>query len=422
MTYNFQYMLYLACCGATGATPSKPVQEIEWNTLYRLASQQAVLPLVAYAVKIAGLSLPSAVKTNFQSIIRNTAVNVTIRKLLMLEVLERLDRQGVHVKIIKGFAVADSYAVPECRYSSDIDILVAAKDEKRTYALLVENGFSIVHKREKTAHEGLCTHPIIGSVEVHVMLYGARSRLLYFDGITMQDVLQEDEITISSQDGVYHSLGHTDHLIFLFMHAMKHFITSGMNIRMLLDVVLFYRKNKLSIDDTRVCEFLERINGQRLFSVFVSVIEQYGNVETDLCCVQEIEENVSAFLSDLELCKGMNYLNADRKHNANQIERYMINSNKNKRSIYIRAYLMIVTFIRYGFPPLDYMRTKYPLLHEKPYLLPLAWFQRLFQSARKAHTESRHKEIISPDITNNEEIKRRMHLFAELEITRKLSK
>lgn len=44
-----------------------------------------------------------------------------------------------------------------------------------------------------------------------------------------------------------------DHLIFLLLHAFKHFISSGVGVRQLCDIALWMRRFGAQIDWQRVC-------------------------------------------------------------------------------------------------------------------------------------------------------------------------
>ena len=55
----------------------------------------------------------------------------------------QMNAAGIPALLIKGYAVADCYAAPDCRMSGDTDLLIEPKNEKRACAFMKANGFAV---------------------------------------------------------------------------------------------------------------------------------------------------------------------------------------------------------------------------------------------------------------------------------------
>ncbi|MGI6695196.1 MAG: nucleotidyltransferase family protein [Christensenellales bacterium] len=56
-----------------------------------------------------------------------------------LRLIGKMNDAGIPALLIKGYAVADCYAAPDCRMSGDTDLLIEPKNEKRACAFMKAN-------------------------------------------------------------------------------------------------------------------------------------------------------------------------------------------------------------------------------------------------------------------------------------------
>ena len=80
------------------------------------------------------------------------------------------------------------------------------------------------------------------------------------------EYVRESFQTIEFQDGKITTLGPTDQLIFLTLHMIKHFISGGLSIRMMLDIELHFKVNKCAIDQTRYWNIMKRLKYTKLIN------------------------------------------------------------------------------------------------------------------------------------------------------------
>lgn len=107
-----------------------------------------------------------------------------VRRLRVMQLLTQMETEELNVRLLKGYAVADCYQYPECRDSTDVDILVSRDQESRIYAFLKNQGFQIT-PRGKAEHHAVGLHPKLGKVEIHVHLYNELVRDAWFRNVSL---------------------------------------------------------------------------------------------------------------------------------------------------------------------------------------------------------------------------------------------
>ena len=178
MTESFKNMLYLFGAGATGRDIKINGSELNTDEIRRLAIEQGVWTVVYEPLSRAAnaekyrMEFLSAVSKSIQS------------KNFTFGILQRLNEKGLKCCIIKGAAVATLYAAPDCRISSDTDILIDPADEQKILGFLAKNGYT-VEKRKKNDHHAKAYHLVGGLLEIHVRLYSVPTEKLSLDGVTL---------------------------------------------------------------------------------------------------------------------------------------------------------------------------------------------------------------------------------------------
>lgn len=273
----FQQAVALAAAGARGLEPQFPEkQNIDWPCVAQLAMQQSVLPIVGCAVmRNSNPDVPSELREQIIEHTRMAAAKNQIRQQRIMWLINQLEHAGIDAKLIKGYAVADCYDKPECRTSTDTDILISHKQEQAAYEVLRNLGFR-VDRRNATSHHAVCQHPKHGMVELHVQLYDELIHEGWFGALSEDDLIKEKEIRIETANGEYTTLGYTDHALFLVIHMVKHFIGIGINIRMMLDAALFISKHKADIDFDRFWCILRKLHFECVMNCVLTMLMRTG--------------------------------------------------------------------------------------------------------------------------------------------------
>lgn len=303
-----------------------------------------------------------------------------------------LAEKGLYPIVMKGIICRDIYPQPEHRPSVDEDILIDPDDIMAYHEALLAYGLTPVRSEEdvekpdEVSYENKETHLYI---EVHKNLFSRESAAYSnlndcFEGAMGRSVCQ------IIYGMTFRTLGHTDHLLYLVLHAFKHFLYSGFGIRQVCDIMLFSEIYRDRIDWMTVRKQLTEV---RAFD-FTRAIYRIGSLY--LVKENSIQEYLSGWDIDgvdekpllKDILDGGLYgaSTMTRLHSSNMTLQAMANNGKGSASA--------KGVLRAAFAPLSYMQTRYSYLKKKPFLLPVAWIQRAVGYASEAHRSGSMMESI----------------------------
>lgn len=378
-----EYTTYLFACAARGEKAQPPRKEVDWNRIVSIAVEQSITYTVALAIKNGDLGCPNDIKNRLTSSLRGAAIKNSIRTEGILTLVDKMNKAGIKTAIIKGIDAARFYANPECRVSSDADLLISPDDEDRTSDFLREYGFKMKERGSKSHHaEG--DHPTLGMVELHVSLVPEIYHKTVFSEWPLNDSALDRSIETELDGKRYYSLEPTDNLLFLTQHMLKHLIFNGISLRMIMDNALFAKHNLAKIDRAAYEAALKSSRHYYTMQLLFGAMVLYGGFsEDDFPIEPKLDrEIIEEIFTDLEKSgwQGFNegYGGGERveawtyyvyktgrdsgdKAQVREIERYSTSSN-----------------FRLLFPSMKTMQRKYPKLTQHPQLYPYYWTHRFF--------------------------------------------
>lgn len=409
--------IQLSGAGARGILLGDDVAS--WQDVIATASVQNVLPLVSCALlHNPNLSCPARLKEQLLNSLRMSSAKNIIRRQRVLNLLQEIERFGIPVQVLKGYSVSQLYAHPESRESVDNDILIDIADEAKLYSFLSNKGFSI-KGRQLTANDGVCEHREYGKLEVHVGLYPEITLDAWKSLIDIAEFISEPPYRIESVDGSYSTLGHTDQLLFLSLHMAKHFIESGLTIRMILDVALHFAKHRGEIDIDRYWSIICKLKFDMLMNnVFWIAVEYCGFSVHDFPGIAESKPTqIMDILSDLEAGGYMGVREMKERHESGMVynRRLLLHS---KSPIQYKAH-MIAWKVRSGtknmFPTYARLKQLYPCTEIIPIFAPVLWvYQMCSYPILKLRSGVLKQDILDDNNTIHELSKGRLELFEKL--------
>lgn len=167
-------------------------------------------------------------------------------------------------------------------------------------------------------------------------------------------------------DGFLTMLPH-EHLLYLLLHAYKHFVRSGIGLRQFCDIGLWARAYHTEIDWQRLHEQCESIHAAIFAAAAFRIARDYLGIEFDLSAPWSDAVDVEPLLHD-SLCGGVYGSNDLTRLHSSTV---MLNAVKASRTGEKSSILRTV------FPKRAYLERRYPYLKKRPYLLPVARVQRL---------------------------------------------
>lgn len=379
MSYEFEYLMQLVASAAHGTQAPKPKRTPDWQKLARLAKEQSVLPLVGCALKRSPQTgCPEPLRTELIGQMRVMAAKDQQRRSRIIPMLAKMEAAGIPVVLLKGYDAARAYAAPECRISSDVDLWVAPKLEKKACDFLSAEGFTI-EPRWANGHHAVCTHPLMGCVELHVLLYDEIVEEIWFGKTDGQEFIREERRLWESADGPCYILGVTDDLIFMSLHMIKHFIQSGLSLRMLMDVALFAAANRETVDMERFWATMTSLHYEKLMqTLFWAAVEYLGVAAGEIPGLASGRPAaVEAVLDDLEQGGWLGFNDKSAREDGwyEYNRRLML---RDRSAASYKFYMLrwrfaaVKTAIR---PGRKLLEENYPWLEAHAWLLPWAWLR-----------------------------------------------
>lgn len=308
---------------------------------------------------------------------------------MLLGLIEKLRAAGTQPILVKGYSVSSYYAMPETRISGDADIYIAPELEKKALSVLAGEGFSI--NNSKKSHHIECQHPMIGTVEIHHSLFGKVSSEIWFDGKT-KNLFTEKPIEVVTDDGSYLRLGYNDNLIYVTLHMLKHFISSGTSVRMMLDTALCYKEDKEKIDFDKYWALLGKLKMTTVVSAVLHSMKAYCGFKTeDFPNLPDCSENdIAAVMNDTESGGFLGQSDLSRNDLDNEeynkyimpAAKYNLRKIKSKIDYYFHAV----------FPGIQMLKSHYPILVHKVFLVPFFWLRWLARGLKRKLLKVKDKE------------------------------
>ena len=258
-------------------------------------------------------------------------------------------------------------------------------------------------------------------VELHIAMYSELIRDVWFQDLDEREMIQESFRTVNDPDGSFVTLGHTDQLIFLALHAVKHFILEALTFRMLLDIALYFSKYRNQIDSQRFWHVMQDLHYHNLISSMLWIMVRHGGFRQDefpgLGFVSDelTEQMVDDIIRDGYLgIRGKN----ERLECAMEYNRQILLKQKSQTQ-YV-CYMLIQKIrgsVKELFPSGERLGKQYPTVKKCRLLLPLI---RIYHAVVYL-TGKLRRGVLKRDIhfrteTGSENAKNRMELFRALDM------
>lgn len=421
MTNEFEYLMRLVAASARGDWNDIQDADVNWELIEQLAKDQSVQFLLGYSLrKMPTSSCPDEIRQRLIQQMRSISMFNHARTNEIVSLLNDMETAGIHNVMFKGWSVARYYAAPEARVSSDVDVWVAPKYEKKALAFLESRGFKIANKRWKNGHHSECYHSVLGQMDLHVIFYDELVEDVWFQKMDGNEFINEPHLKVSDSVGTYYTLNYTDHLIYQFLHMAKHFIQTGLSLRIILDIAVFFSANKKSVDCQRVWDTINGLNYGELVNcvLWIAILYCGFSVEDFPGISVKAPAQIQLILEDLEK-GGWIGINdkAAREEGWYEYNRQIMLKNMKPWEYNLRMFFWRHASIRHFFPDRQEMIKQYPWLKEKTLLLPAAWIYRLItKSIRRLFDGKATQGIISEKTKISDSGKVRVEMFKELKM------
>lgn len=373
----------------------------DWQMLFRLCQYHQILPMIydtVYACPAFQTCPQETVQMIKTQVIRQ--VMVQSRKTEeFLQLYKKLLEQDLIPLVVKGLVCRELYREPDYRCSGDEDVLIPAEQFKACSEVFDAAGMEMLEPDQDPDEAGEVPFYKVGGllhIELHKELFSSESEA-YGDLNRLFDGVFERKIQDTIHGVPVYTMCHTDHLLYLILHAFKHFLHSGFGIRQVCDIVIYAEAFGKEIDWDDLMEKCKGIHAD----VFAASLFDIGKKELTFdpvkACYPESWSSVEVDGSDLleDLLEGGVFGDSSmsRKHSSNITLQAVSEDKKGKKAG--------ASLVQTLFPDGKYMERTYTYLKKYPFLLPAAWASRILNYLKESKSMSGNDAMESIEIGNH---------------------
>ena len=347
-----------------------PADSVDWQAMFTLAGQQKLLPILFEAVRKSPAADESAALFAIvkQQVI-GQVLSQTVRAVEFADLYGKLRAAGLHPIVVKGALCSRLYPLKDHRISADDDIHIPVGEFLTCHEQLLAAGLTT-----ETAPDELPTADEVSYTKKDSPLYIELHRHLFDSSEDAHDDLNRffADFQPVEIDGFLAMPPH-EHLLYLILHAYKHFVNCGIGLRQFCDIGLWAREYHDAIDWQKLHDQCSSVHAATFASAAFRIATEYLGIAIELPPLWHTSIDVEPMLHDT-LCGGV-YGSNDytRLHSSTITLNAVKSSRKGGKS----------TILRTVFPKKVYLESRYPYLKKHPYLLPVAWAQRIIHYAEE---------------------------------------
>ena len=375
LTATERQFLHIAKAAVSGG--ELPAENVDWPAVFALAGQQKLLPIVFEAVR----KMPAAAENAalFAAVKQQVIAQVlhqTMRTSEFAGLYQKLRAAGLYPIVVKGQLCSRLYPLKDHRISADDDLYIPDAEFMTCHEQLLANGLTT-----DTPADELATADEVSYTKNGSPLYIELHRHLFDSAEDAHDELNHlfTDINPVEIDGLLAMPPH-EHLLYLLLHAYKHFVRSGIGLRQFCDIGLWAREYHTEIDWQRLREQCESVHAATFAAAAFRIARDYLGIEFDLPAPWSDAVDAEPLLHD-SLCGGVYGSNDLTRLHSSTVTLNAVKASRTGEKSSVLSTLV---------PKREYLEHRYPYLKKRPYLLPVAWVQRIahYASEKKAGTDN----------------------------------
>lgn len=375
-TENFLNLIKYALHKTSMAEMPELKEPVDWVVLAQIARAHNLFPLfheVAY--KFPEYRESAEYETNAKVAMMIIAQQVQKTE-MFLELYRAFLKEDLHPIVMKGIICRQMYGeYAEHRPSGDEDILVKKEDFYKAQAIMERCGYECElevvtdNMIDQLQHIGFIEKKNRFLVEVHTNMMGHRNELRTKMSNCFEEVFNNFREEIIKRVPI-RTLSHTEHFLFLVLHAFRHFTENGVGIRQLLDILLYQERFENQIEWLELIKVLQENHADK----FLGDIQYIG-----ANCLGFKLKQCTATIDPQALLQDVMEDGVFGKRERTDIMAgniVMEVLNHEKKGLY--------AWLRAGFPPRRQMLDWAPYLEDRPWLLPIEWIKRWARFIKRA--------------------------------------
>lgn len=373
LTTTETQFLHIAKAAISGG--DLPAEKVDWPAIFTLANQQKLLPILFEAVRrTSAAEENAALFAAIKQQVIGQVLSQTMRSAEFSALYRKLRAAGLHPVVAKGQLCSWLYPLKDYRLSGDDDLYITEGEFFDCHKTLLANGLIT-----DTPAEDLQMADEVSYTKKGSPLYIELHRHLFDSSEDAHDELNHffADIQPVEADGLLAMPPH-QHLLYLILHAYKHFVRSGIGLRQFCDIGLWARAYHSQIDWQRLHDQCASVHAATFAEAAFRIAREYLGIAFDLPAPWDNPIDVEPLLHDT-LCGGVYGSNDYTRLHSSTVTLNAVKSSRDGQKSSVLASV---------FPRRNYMAHQYAYVKRCPLLLPVAWVQRLARYALEKHSVS----------------------------------
>ena len=362
LTTTETQFLHIAKAAVSGG--DLPAENVDWPAIFTLANQQKLLPILFETIRKTPAAEENAAlfAVTKQQVI-GQVLNQTVRSAEFAGLYCKLREVGLHPIVVKGQLCSRLYPLKDHRISADDDLYIPDAEFVACHEQLLANGLTADTPADELGAADEVSYTKKGSP-----LYIELHRHLFDSSEDAHDELNHffADLNPVEIDGFLAMPPH-EHLLYLILHAYKHFVRSGIGLRQFCDIGLWAQEYHDEIDWQRLHDQCASVHAATFAAAAFRIAGEYLGIDFTLPAPWDATIDVEPLLHDT-LCGGVYGSNDYTRLHSSTVT---LNAVKTSRTGEKSSVLSTV------FPKREYLERRYPYLKKRPYMLPVAWVQRI---------------------------------------------
>lgn len=341
-----------------------PAEKVDWPAIFTLANQQKLLPILFETVRKTPAAEENAAlfSVTKQQVI-GQVLNQTVRSSEFADLYRKLRTAGLHPIVVKGQLCSRLYPLKDHRISADDDLYIPNTEFMACHKQLLANGLTT-----DTPADELLTADEVSYTKKDSPLYIELHRHLFDSSEDAHDELNHFFANLKpiEIDGFLAMPPH-EHLLYLILHAYKHFVRSGIGLRQFCDIGLWAQAYHDQIDWQHLHDQCASVHAATFAAAAFRIARDYLGIDFDLPAPWSGSIDVEPLLHDT-LCGGVYGSNDYTRLHSSTVTLNAVKANRTGEKSSVLSTV---------FPKREYLERRYPYLKKRPYMLPIAWVQRI---------------------------------------------
>lgn len=250
----------------------------DWKSVIKVAQSQSVLGTVGHAVLSEDFEgdVPQELKDKLRMYLMRNAVVSNALEVALVQVVSTLREKGISSVLLKGQGNAQYYPFSEMRQCGDVDLYIGQENYEKAYDILKSLASDIDDKKELT--RGKHFHMVLGKVRFDIHRFSGLYTLPIYNKKYQEESdkgLTSKLVEMSFRDTIVMTPSDEFNAYYIFNHLFNHFMTSGIGLRHLCDLMLFLHSKAGLLDLVELKKILVKMDMLYPWQVFGNLLVKH---------------------------------------------------------------------------------------------------------------------------------------------------